>query len=116
MTKTDQNRALAWRLKILRQAREMPRNVAQTCRHFGISRKRFTSGARDTGHGEAGLGDRPRAPHRSPDRRRVRSSARSCISASTITSAPARSPTICSGFTSCRWQGPRCIAFWADTG
>lgn len=67
MTKTEQNRALAWRLKILRQAREMPRNVAQTCRHFGISRRAFYKwSARYKSHGEAGLCDRPRTPHHSP--------------------------------------------------
>ncbi len=67
MSKTEQNRVLAWRLKILRQAREMPRNVAQTCRHFGISRQSFYKwSARYKSHGEAGLCDRPRAPHHSP--------------------------------------------------
>ena len=67
MSKTEQNRILAWRLKILRQAREMPRNVAQTCRHFGISRQAFCKwSARYKSHGEAGLCDRPRAPHHSP--------------------------------------------------
>ena len=29
---------VAWRLKIIRQASELPRGVAQTCRHFGLSR------------------------------------------------------------------------------
>lgn len=67
MTKTEQNRVLAWRLKILRQARDMPRNVAQTCRHFGISRRTFYKwSARFKSHGEAGLCDRPRTPHHSP--------------------------------------------------
>lgn len=71
MTKTEQNRILAWRLKILRQAREMPRNVAQTCRHFGISRRTFYKwSARYKSHGEAGLCDRPRTPHHSVNRRR----------------------------------------------
>jgi hypothetical protein len=35
MTKNEQNRVVAWRLKILRQANDLPRGVAQTCRHFG---------------------------------------------------------------------------------
>jgi transposase InsO family protein len=39
MTKNEQNRVLAWRLKLMREASVMPRNVAQTCRHFGLSRK-----------------------------------------------------------------------------
>ena len=41
MTKTEQNRLLAWRLTVLREAGAAPRNVAQTCRHFGLSRKAF---------------------------------------------------------------------------
>jgi transposase InsO family protein len=39
VTKNEQNRLVAWRLKILRQANDLPRSVAQTCRHFGLSRK-----------------------------------------------------------------------------
>ena len=61
MTKTEQNRVLAWRLKVLREASVAPRNVAQTCRHFGLSRKAFYKWkARYEAHGEAGLCDRPR--------------------------------------------------------
>jgi hypothetical protein len=41
MTKTEQNRVVAWRLKLLRQANDLPRAVAQTCRHFGLSLKTF---------------------------------------------------------------------------
>jgi len=41
MTKTEQNRLLAWRLKLLREARVARRSVARTCRHFGVSRKTF---------------------------------------------------------------------------
>jgi len=32
MNKNEQNRLVAWRLKLLRQADEMPRGIAQTCR------------------------------------------------------------------------------------
>ena len=39
MTKNEQNRVVAWRLRIIREADELPRGVAQTCRHFGLSRK-----------------------------------------------------------------------------
>jgi hypothetical protein len=39
MTKNEQNRVVAWRLKILRQANDVPRGIAQTCRHFALSRK-----------------------------------------------------------------------------
>ncbi len=39
MTKAEQARIVAWRLKILRW--DEPRQVARTCRHFGISRTAF---------------------------------------------------------------------------
>jgi hypothetical protein len=38
MTRNEQNRIVAWRLKLLREASEMPRNVAQAC---GPLRKRY---------------------------------------------------------------------------
>jgi Helix-turn-helix domain len=41
MTKTEQTRLTSWRLKILQRAAEDSRNVARTCRHFGISRQAF---------------------------------------------------------------------------
>jgi hypothetical protein len=41
MTKNEQNRVLAWRLNLPREASVMPRNVAQACRHFGLSRQTF---------------------------------------------------------------------------
>ena len=67
MTKSDQNRVLVWRLKLLREASVTPRNVAQACRHFGLSRKTYYQWkARHKAHGEAGLLDRPRVPLRSP--------------------------------------------------
>ena len=67
MTKNEQNRVLAWRLKLLREASITPRSVAQTCRHFGLSRKTFYKWkARYKSHGEDGLCDRPRVPLRSP--------------------------------------------------
>lgn len=67
MTKGEQARLVAWRLKILRHAMEEPRRVGVTCRYFGLSRKTFYKWkARFEAHGEAGLCDRPRTPHRSP--------------------------------------------------
>jgi transposase len=67
MTKAEQLRLTAWRLKVLRQARESSRSVARTCRHFGLSRQAFYKWKkRYDEHGEAGLCDRPRIPHRSP--------------------------------------------------
>ena len=67
MTKAEQTRLTAWRLKVLRRAGESARNVARTCRHFGISRQAFYKWKRRyQQHGDAGLCDRPRTPHRSP--------------------------------------------------
>ena len=66
MTKGEQARLTAWRLKVLRQAAD-ERNVARVCRRFGISRKSFYKWKRrHAEHGDAGLCDRPRTPQRSP--------------------------------------------------
>lgn len=43
MTKTEQMRLKAWRYRVLRQAEAVPRTVAQTCRHFGVSTARAFS-------------------------------------------------------------------------
>ena len=60
-------RLTAWRFRVLRQAEAAPRTVAQTCRHFGVSRKTFYKWKRRLAeHGEAGLCDRARTPRRSP--------------------------------------------------
>lgn len=67
MTKAEQARLVAWRHRILKFAADGDRSVAQSCRHFGISRKTFYKWkARYGTHGAAGLCDRPRAPLRSP--------------------------------------------------
>ncbi len=67
MTKVEQARLRAWRFKVLQQAADGSRNVARTCRHFGISRQAFYRWKRRyDAQGEAGLWDRPRTPHRSP--------------------------------------------------
>jgi transposase InsO family protein len=67
MTKAEQTRLLIWRSKLLQRAGESSRAVAQTCRHFGISRKTFYKWKkRYEAHGDAGLCDRPRTPRRSP--------------------------------------------------
>ena len=67
MTKTEQVRLTSWRLKVLQRAGTSSRSVARTCRHFGISRQAFyKSKRRYAAHGEAGLCDRPRTPHRWP--------------------------------------------------
>jgi transposase-like protein len=62
MTKGEQARLTAWRLKVLQQAAN-EQNVARVCRRFGISRKSFyTWKRRHTAHGDAGLCDRARTP------------------------------------------------------
>lgn len=68
MTKREQARLMAWRLKVLQQA--VPeRNVARACRRYGISRKSvYKWKRRHAEHGDAGLCDRPRAPQRPPPR------------------------------------------------
>ena len=67
MTKAEQIRISSWRFKVLQRAATSSRSVARTCRHFGISRKTFYKWKRRYAeHGTAGLGDRPRTPHRSP--------------------------------------------------
>ena len=66
MNKTEQARLANWRLKLLQRA-EDARNVARTCRHYGLSRKTYYKWHRRfTESGVAGLCDRPRSPHRSP--------------------------------------------------
>ena len=67
MTKTEQIRLKTWRLKVLQYAAERPRNVARTCRHFGISRRAFYKWKqRYDAYGEVGLYDRSRTPRHSP--------------------------------------------------
>ena len=41
MTKSEQARLWAWRVRVVREATASPRNVAKTCRHFGISRQAY---------------------------------------------------------------------------
>src|SRR6187549_2196458 len=66
MTKAEQTRLTAWRLRVLRQAAD-DGNVARVCRRFGISRKTFYKWkGRHVAHGDTGLCDRPRVPLLSP--------------------------------------------------
>ena len=65
MTKAEQERITAWRLRILNWAKHEPRQVARTCRYFGISRTAYyRRKQRFDELREAGLADRPRTPHR----------------------------------------------------
>jgi transposase-like protein len=66
MTKGEQARLAAWRLKVLQRAAD-GQNVARVCRRFGISRKSFYKWKRrQAEHGDEGLGDRLPTPRRSP--------------------------------------------------
>jgi len=66
MTKGEQARLMAWRLRVLQHAAD-EENVARVCRWFGLSRKSFYKWKqRRAEHGDAGLCDRPRTPRRSP--------------------------------------------------
>lgn len=68
MTKAELARRMAWRFKVIQQAGERSRNIARTCRHFGISRQAFYRWKRRfDAHGAAGLSDRPSTPRRSPN-------------------------------------------------
>ena len=112
MNKNEQNRVVAWRLKLLRQASEMPRVVAQTCRHFGLSRKTFYKWrARYKSHGEAGLCDRPRAPLIPRGLRLAQSFRRFCTCESATDSVLLASPAICIASTTWTWHVPLCIAY-----
>ena len=80
MTKTEQTRLWTWRCQGGAAGWRASRNIARTCRHFGISRQAFYKWKRRFDEfGAAGLWDRPRAPHRSPRATRRRWSARFCI-------------------------------------
>ncbi len=66
MTHIEQRRLVTWRWKALQQA-AAGWSVAQTCRHFGISRKTFYKWKkRHAVGGDAALCDRARTPHRCP--------------------------------------------------
>ncbi|HEY4244830.1 MAG TPA: IS481 family transposase [Kofleriaceae bacterium] len=67
MTKDEQLRLVALRSKFLEHAQRIG-NVSATCRHFGISRPKFYKWKKRFEElGAAGLADRPRIPHCSPN-------------------------------------------------
>ncbi len=67
MKKTERQRLVNWRMKIIRHAAETTQNVSRTCRYFGISRKTFYKWlSRYEAHGEVSLCDRPRRPKKCP--------------------------------------------------
>jgi transposase InsO family protein len=66
MTKAEQARLVNWRSKFLQHAKATG-NIAQTCRHFGLSRQAYYKWKkRLEEHGDAGLADRSRKPLRCP--------------------------------------------------
>ena len=79
MTKAEQSRLTAWRLRVLQHAAD-DGNVARVCRRFGISRKSFYKWKRRRAElGDAGLCDRARTPRSSP-RSSPRATARDVVS------------------------------------
>jgi transposase len=63
MTKQEIYRLQRWRLGIIRHALEVSKNVAKTCRHYGISKQSYYNWyARYREFGEDGLKDRSRRP------------------------------------------------------
>ena len=67
MSKKELDRLQAWRLGIIRHALEVTKNVAKTCRYYGISRAAFYRWyERYQQEGESGLRDKSRRPHNSP--------------------------------------------------
>jgi transposase-like protein len=67
MTKSEQLRLWAWRVRVIREGASSPRNIAPTCRRFGISRQAFYRWKRRfDAQGDAGLWDRSSRPNRSP--------------------------------------------------
>jgi len=68
MTKEDQARLVRLRSRLLQLGSEGHGSVTSACLRFGLSRKTFYKWKkRFDEHGDAGLGDRPRAPLRSPN-------------------------------------------------
>ena len=95
MTKAEQARLTAWRFTVIQRASEGSRNVAQTCRHFGLSRQAFYKmekrGSRSTGRPGSVTGRGRHIVRR--DRLPRRSSVRSCTCAKPTILDRARLPT-----------------------
>src|ERR671918_1074473 len=88
------------RLQVIRHAKEVTGNVAQTCRYYGISRQTFYAWYRRYEEkGLVGLRDRSKRPRVSPKATQVEVVERSSICAPTITSDPRRSRCISSATT-----------------
>ncbi|MFZ6017935.1 MAG: helix-turn-helix domain-containing protein, partial [Nitrospirota bacterium] len=67
MSKKEILRNQRWRLGVIRHAEEVTKNIAKTCRYFGISRSIFYRWyERYQRYGVEGLRDRSRRPLKSP--------------------------------------------------
>lgn len=67
MSKIELQKQVKKRISIIKHASDTTRNVARTCRYFGISRKTFYKWVnRYEQYGDAGLCDRPNKPLNSP--------------------------------------------------
>jgi len=67
VTERERLRSASRRLAVIRHAREITRNVSQTCRYYGITRQTYYVWLRRyVEKGVAGLEDRSRRPHHSP--------------------------------------------------
>jgi transposase InsO family protein len=67
MTKAEQTRLWAWRCRVVQEGTSSPRNIARTCRRFGLSRQAFYRWKRRfEANGDAGLWNRSARPHRCP--------------------------------------------------
>ncbi len=67
MLEKEIDRLQMWRLGIIRHAQEVTKNVAKTCRYYGISRSAFYKWLEKyQAEGEEGLRDKSRRPHNSP--------------------------------------------------
>jgi transposase InsO family protein len=72
MTEREQARNVARRLAMIRHCEEVTRNVAKTCRYYGVSRPTFYKWFRRYQElGEQGLRDTSSRPHRSPNATRA---------------------------------------------
>ena len=116
MTKADQIRLTTWRCKVLRQAEQSARNVSWTCRHFGIARKTFYKWKRRFAeHGEAGLCDRARTPHRSPRATPPEVVSKLLYLRQHYHFGPGKIADFLKRFHGVSWPRHRCTASWAST-
>src|SRR5688572_3395731 len=85
MNKSEQVRLWAWRVRVIREAASSPRNIARTCRHFGISRQAYYRWKRRfDAQGEAGLWDQHESPESITDRHAARGAGQDSLPAAAL--------------------------------